>query len=452
MDTKTANKPESDEVDARSARDEYGNSDSEGIYTFKTQVDAQKPLEYSDFDQNNVIFQHGQFIDQYTILFEKANKEKTENAQAIINVRFSPRLFEELVQFSVEINSIDVSDDVPKDITVNWKMYDGFDPKGEFFTDSNGLEMQRRLVDQRSWGEKLSNFSLLDIKNIGMESSVPRNYFPIASAISMRDHNGSNVQVTIMNDRTQGGTADVSNKATIELMQHRRGTRDDARNGFDQMSNEVDLETMKGLRANALYYMHIFDFQRGKSKQREQQIRTNQPIHYLFSFDQIAEANDTVKAGLSQANKNWMAQFQQENALVNGGTKDLPGVAVQVFPQGKQEVLVRFENLLDKYDTTNSETKYINLVEFAKDLWLQANPAPLQSNPTDANTTSLSSPEPTITETTLTGVQPIEDMAKRKQTLATHHANGQIPLLQTDTQQSKGTGDLNGFKRIALSP
>lgn len=63
-----------------------------------------------------------------------------------------------------------------------------------------------------------------------------------------------------MNDRTQGGSADIGNQATIELMQHRRGTREDSRNGFDQQNNEVDLETMKGLRANANYYMQIFDF------------------------------------------------------------------------------------------------------------------------------------------------------------------------------------------------
>ena len=56
-------------------------------------------------------------------------------------------MFEELIQYSVEINSIDVVDGTPKDITVNWKMYDGFDPRGEFYTDSNGLEMQKRVVE-----------------------------------------------------------------------------------------------------------------------------------------------------------------------------------------------------------------------------------------------------------------------------------------------------------------
>lgn len=194
-------------------------------------------------------------------------------------------MFEELIQFNVEINSIDVSDETPKDITVNWKMYDGFDPKGQFYTDSNGLEMIKRTVEKRNFESEVKNFSL--------ESPIPRNYYPVASAISMRDNNGSNVQVTIMNDRTQGGTADVQNQASIELMQHRRSTREDSRNGFDQMNNEVDLETMKGLRANAVYYMQIFDFQKGISKQRQQQIRTNQPIQYAFSFDQIIMANDT---------------------------------------------------------------------------------------------------------------------------------------------------------------
>ena len=55
MDTKPAAKSSEEE--------EYVNSDSEGIYTFKTALDAQAPLEYSDFDENNVIYQQGQFID-----------------------------------------------------------------------------------------------------------------------------------------------------------------------------------------------------------------------------------------------------------------------------------------------------------------------------------------------------------------------------------------------------
>lgn len=99
-------------------------------------------------------------------------------------------------------------------------MYDGFDPKGEFFTDSNGLDMQKRVIDQKQF---LDNQYKIEEQH---DSHVPRNYYPVDSAIAMRDKS-SNVQVTIMNDRPQGGSADLAEKATIELMQHRRHTSTD---------------------------------------------------------------------------------------------------------------------------------------------------------------------------------------------------------------------------------
>ena len=49
--------------------------------------------------------------------------------------------------------------------------------------------------------------------------TISGNYFPVDSAIAMRDQsNNSNIQVTIMNDRAQGGSADLTDQATIELM------------------------------------------------------------------------------------------------------------------------------------------------------------------------------------------------------------------------------------------
>lgn len=50
--------------------------------------------------------------------------------------------------------------------------------------------------------------------------TIAGNYFPVAQAISMKDDE-KNVQVTILNDRAQGGSADLSEKGTIELMQDR---------------------------------------------------------------------------------------------------------------------------------------------------------------------------------------------------------------------------------------
>ena len=57
------------------------------------------------------------------------------------------------------------------------------------------------------------------------EDTIAGNYYPVTSAIAMRSttRTGKNVQVTVMNDRTQGGSADIMGSSTIELMQHRRG-------------------------------------------------------------------------------------------------------------------------------------------------------------------------------------------------------------------------------------
>jgi hypothetical protein len=95
------------------------------------------------------------------------------------------------------------------------------------------------------------------------------------------------------------------------------------------------------------------------------------------------------------------------NALVNKGNQDLNDIAIQIFPHGRQQVLLRVENLQDKFDVNNAGVKYIDLVEFSRDLWLSAN----QGN---ANTKS---PEPVITEMTLTGMELVEDAAISKETL-----------------------------------
>lgn len=66
-----------------------------------------------------------------------------------------------------------------------------------------------------------------------------------------------------MNERAQGGSADLTDKATIEIMQNRRLLFDDDL-GIDEALNETDSDGY-GLRVNALYYLHIFDMHKGVS-------------------------------------------------------------------------------------------------------------------------------------------------------------------------------------------
>ena len=140
-------------------------------------------------------------------------------------MRNSPH-FKDLIEFEVELEAIPVADHRSKDVTVNWKFYDGFDPKGAFFTDSNALEMQsRHKVFLRLDEAQESNEAQATTPN---HFTISGNFYPVDSAIAMRDRSGrSNYQVTIMNDRPQGGSADLSDSATIELMQNRRTVWDD---------------------------------------------------------------------------------------------------------------------------------------------------------------------------------------------------------------------------------
>lgn len=193
---------------------------------------------------DDITFQTGQNIDQWSIFY----KNCTSKENAIIKVRFSP-LYSDLIEFEVELAPVPVKDGQGKDVTVNWRFYDSFDPKGTFYTDSNGLEMQERKIKNITLNNPLANNA--EGHNF---ATIAANYFPVDSAIAMRDQSGmSNIQVTIMNDRAQGGAADLSQKATIELMQHRRILRDDDL-GVNEYLNETDSNN-DGIRVTAKYYM-----------------------------------------------------------------------------------------------------------------------------------------------------------------------------------------------------
>lgn len=161
------------------------------------------PFDYGKIDPE-VIVEQGNFVHQWTIKF----KEPTRQQYAIVKARFAPGgQLGELIEFDVELNAVPVELDLQgKDVTVNWRMYDGFDANGTFWTDSNGLEMQERHLNHRD--SHLANH----IQNISA------NFYPVQGAIAIRDHtNQSNKEVVVMNDRLQGGSADLT-KSTIELM------------------------------------------------------------------------------------------------------------------------------------------------------------------------------------------------------------------------------------------
>ena len=143
-------------------------------------------------------------------------------------------------------------------------MFDDFDINKQFWTDANGLEMQERKINYNP----RFPWPVADWQN------VSSNYYPVDSAIAVKDTKKQR-QVTILNDRAQGGSADLS-KSTIELNQQRRLIQDDNK-GVQEILNETDSQGI-GIKVNAKYYMQIFDLNQGVSKQRQQQMSIDQPI------------------------------------------------------------------------------------------------------------------------------------------------------------------------------
>lgn len=176
---------------------------AEGAYLFKVDLKHLRAYQYSTLD-TAVVYEHGQFIDQWTIKFVNETTQET----ALVKVRASER-FQECIEFDVELSEVPIKDGLGKDVTVNFKMYDNFDANSTFFTDSNGLEMQERRLNYNpsfKWATEPQNIS--------------GNFYPVDSAIAMID-TIKNLQITVMNDRAQGGSAELQ-KGTIELIQHRR--------------------------------------------------------------------------------------------------------------------------------------------------------------------------------------------------------------------------------------
>lgn len=104
------------------------------------------------------------------------------------------------------LNPIPIDDFQGKDVTVNWQFYNGFDPKGQFWTDSNALGMVKREIEKVNTG-----LASLDNSVSPNYKTISGNFYPVDSAIVMRDQsNQSSLQVTIMNDRPQAGSADLT--------------------------------------------------------------------------------------------------------------------------------------------------------------------------------------------------------------------------------------------------
>jgi len=132
--------------------------------------DGGHSIPYSKIDPD-IIFEQGRIVDQWTVKYSNPDTSQ----YAVIKIRFSHE-FEEIIDFDVEINNVPMHiDHHGKDVIVQFKMYDGFNANKTFWTDTNGLEMLERRLNWRQ--------TFIPV----MKQNISSNYYPITSAIAIRD-------------------------------------------------------------------------------------------------------------------------------------------------------------------------------------------------------------------------------------------------------------------------
>lgn len=143
-------------------------------------------------------------------------------------------------------------------------------------------------------------------------------------------------------------------------MHHRRLARDD-KLGLDEQLNETDYKG-NGLRVSARYYMQIFDWTRGGSKQRDVQINLDQPFQYLFAFD----FEQDKKAKLVPVPKKKANDDVSIKNFVKEGF-------IRLLPSDKNQIILRVENLADQFDGLGMQTFFINMQKYARELYMEIN-------------------------------------------------------------------------------
>jgi hypothetical protein len=177
-----------------------GNGHNSGAYDFRPIDNLFESLAYSELKEAKI--QKGSFISKMTFYFEKLDRKTKQMAmKAIVHVTVDQDL--DVIRFDLDLNSL------PTLLLDGYEFVATFDAKDfnnhqTFYTDSNGLEMQKRILNSRTFYNFTDQWKDPSGKYPERNQNISGNYYPINSAISIKD--GSR-QMTVSNDRSQGGSS-----------------------------------------------------------------------------------------------------------------------------------------------------------------------------------------------------------------------------------------------------
>lgn len=147
--------------------------------------------------------------DKYYLVQEVHQKFKESYIDQII--KLDPE--KEFVEFEFVVGPIPVYDDmIGKEIVARYTT--DLNSKGIFYTDSNGRQLLQRQWNYRpTW-------------NYQVNEPISGNFYPVNSRIIINDKK-QNLEMTILTDRSQGGSLTNKHNGSIDLMVHRRLLFDD---------------------------------------------------------------------------------------------------------------------------------------------------------------------------------------------------------------------------------
>jgi len=117
--------------------------------------------------------------------------------KAMIHVSFEKDL--EVVKTVVDWDALPIRKDTEGGFeAVTTFHVNGFKNDGVFYTDSNGLEMQKRKLNYRP------TWDLVEVNYKKSLENITANFYPINSAVSMTE---GQRRFTVMNDRSQAGAS-----------------------------------------------------------------------------------------------------------------------------------------------------------------------------------------------------------------------------------------------------
>jgi len=289
------------------------NEQASGAYIFR-------PAQNKSASYNKII--SGRYFDGKVLLQVQI---KGSTIVTSLKLTKTPSYGSLVVQVDTTTLPVDISDGIGKEITINF-FTPSIDNKGVFYTDSNGLEMQQRKLNFR------------ETYPVDLSEPIAGNYFPVYTAIYIE--NSNKIAMTVMNDRTQGGSS--LNSGEIELMIQRRILHDDNR-GVDQALNETD---SKGVGVQVQMTHYLFFSNQGGS------VSTRRQIQYdLDTADLVFTASITSNRTLTP---------KQSQQSPKATTQALPPlVKFYIKPYNDTNYLVRLHSL--------DENKNLNVQLFDSD-------------------------------------------------------------------------------------